>query len=560
VSQQVDSVVNAVSAGLGPAREQAMFLASLIGSGEVDPEDEPRLRAVLLGGLAAAPQISGVAFLRTDLTIIRATRTPSSFETRVTPHGNRANVRRFLLEAEHTSAPKWGDILYVPELGDTQITLIAPVRRDGRFLGAVVSVVSIANLSGALPQPQSGSVAFILSGEDRVVAHPALVGGPRGLSAQKPLLRLTELGDPVLERIWSEPDKIALERGDDDGPLMHVVEAAGEEYIFLYRQIEEYGDASWIVGAYIKSSVAMSVIDRIRWAAVATGGILIVSTLLSLLLSRAILRPVRELATAAATVSRLDLEQVAPLKGANFRELDAAMGAFNAMIGGLRLFATYVPRSLVRRLMMLQGSEGLRPEEREVTVLFTDIAGFTSMSRRLTPLRLAVFLNSHFELLGRAIDAQGGTIDKYIGDSIMAFWGAPDRQSDHALRGYRAALAIAKALAAENQRRRSKHRPPVRLRIGLHSGPAIVGNIGAPGRINYTLVGDTVNVAQRLEQLGKRYADEKAVVIIASRAHLEAAGMMQSGRPLGTQELTGRGPMEVYEIEPERRSVDEPVS
>ncbi len=559
VRQYVNSVVASVSAGLGPAREQAVFLAGLIGAGEVDPQDELRLRTALLGGLAAAPQISGVAFLRPDLTIIRATRTQTSFDSKVTREGERADLRRVLADAEQSPGPKWGDILYLPELGDTQITLIAPVRRGNRFLGVVISVVSIANLSRSLPQPQGGAVAFILSGEDYVIAHPALVGGPRGLSPEKPLLKLTELGDPVLERIWSGTGRHALDGSADDGTSTHSVQAAGEGYIFLYRRIEEYGNAPWIVGAYIKSSVAMSVIDRIRWAALATVGILIVSVLLSLLLSRAILRPVRELAAAAAAVSRLDFGQVPPLKGAVFREVDAAMGAFNAMIGGLRLFATYVPRSLVHRLMSLQGSGALRAEEREVTVLFTDIVGFTTMSSRLTALRLAVFLNHHFELLGRAIDAEGGTIDKYIGDSVMAFWGAPDRQSDHALRGYRAALAIAEAMAAENRRRRTKRRPPIRLRIGLHSGPAIVGNIGAPQRINYTLVGDTVNVAQRLEQLGKRYADEKEVVIIASRAHLEAAGMAHSARSLGMQDLAGRGPMEVFQIDLAARSVDEPV-
>jgi adenylate cyclase len=94
-----------------------------------------------------------------------------------------------------------------------------------------------------------------------------------------------------------------------------------------------------------------------------------------------------------------------------------------------------------------------------------------------------------------------------------------------------------------------KGRLPVRLRIGLHSGPAIAGNIGAPGRINYTLVGDTVNVAQRLEQLGKRHADGDDVVIIASRAVLERAGILDRGHPLGPQDLRGRsGQLEVFAL------------
>jgi adenylate cyclase len=548
--QHVDAVVASVSATLAPARAQAEFLAELIVAGEIDPADNNRLKTVLLGALAAAPQVSGAAFIRTDMTTVRASRTDSSFDSRIS-RAPRPDSRQVLAAAREAPGPKWGRILYLPELGDTQITLLAPVRRGEHSLGAVVSVVSIANLSRSLPRPGGNSVAFILTEDGRVVAHPALVGGPRGVSPDKPLLKLTEIGDPVLERIWSAPDRQAFRQSsEDDGFFTHVADVAGEEYAFLYRRIADYGETAWIVGAYVKSSVAMPLIDRLRWAAVATSGILLASVLLSVLLSRAILRPVRELAEGAEAVSRLDFEAVPPFKGATFREIDAAMGAFNAMVGGLRLFATYVPRSLVRRLMTLQSASGLRPEEREVTVLFTDIAGFTEMSRRLTPLRLAAFLNRHFGLLGRAIDAEGGTIDKYIGDSVMAFWGAPDRQGDHAARGCRAALAIAEAVRADNERRSRKGRAPVQLRIGLHSGPAIVGNIGAPGRINYTLVGDTVNVAQRLEQLGKRHAHTQDAVIVASRAVLERAGMLEQARPLGSQEVSGGGPMEVFELAP----------
>lgn len=557
--QHVDSVVASVTASLVPAREQAEFLAGLIAVGEIEPADDGRLKTVLLGALAAAPQVSGVAYIRANLTTVRASRTDTSFDSRIS-RAPRPDARQVLAAAKEASGPIWGRVLYLPELGDTQITLLAPVRRGDRFLGAVVSVVSIANLSRSLPRPDGNSVAFILTEDDRVVAHPALVGGSRGVSSDKPLLKLTEIGDPVLERIWSPPERDAFRRSSaEDGFFTHVVEVAGEEYAFLYRRIDDFGDSAWIVGAYVKSSVTLPVIDRIREAALATSAILLASVLLSILLSRAILHPVRELAGGAAAVSRLEFEAVPPLKGAMFRELDAAMSAFNSMIGGLRLFATYVPRSLVRRLMTLQGASGLRPEEREVTVLFTDIAGFTELSRRLTPLRLAAFLNRHFELLGHAIDAEGGTIDKYIGDSVMAFWGAPDRQSDHAERGCRAALAIAGALRADNARRARKGRAPIRLRIGLHSGPAIVGNIGAPGRINYTLVGDTVNVAQRLEQLGKRYAQGEEVVIIASRAVVERAGMLNHALALGPQEVSGGGAMEVFQLTPPEPSLSEAV-
>ena len=142
-------------------------------------------------------------------------------------------------------------------------------------------------------------------------------------------------------------------------------------------------------------------------------------------------------------------------------------------------------------------------ERRDMTVMFTDIPGFTTLSEQLSATEVANLLNDHFTLVAGCVEAEEGTIDKYIGDSVMAFWGAPSKQPDHAARAIRAALAIAETVRADNAIRRTDGRQEVRIRIGIHSGPALAGNIGAPGRINYTLVGDTVNAANRIEQLGK---------------------------------------------------------
>jgi hypothetical protein len=198
--------------------------------------------------------------------MVRATRTLSSFDSKSAPVQDRTDARKVLAEAERSAGPKWGDILYVPELGDTQITLYAPVRRGNRFLGAIVSVVSIANLSRSLSESNSNSVAFILTEDDRVIAHPALAGGPRGASPEKPLLKLTEIGDPVLEHIWSMPERAAFPASSDASVLTHAIEVSGEEYTFLYRRVDDYGESAWIVGAYVKSSVALPLMERIRWA------------------------------------------------------------------------------------------------------------------------------------------------------------------------------------------------------------------------------------------------------------------------------------------------------
>jgi class 3 adenylate cyclase len=211
-------------------------------------------------------------------------------------------------------------------------------------------------------------------------------------------------------------------------------------------------------------------------------------------------------------------------------------------------FAVYVPRGLVFRLMRL-GPEAANSVEREVSVLFTDIAGFTQLAETRSPEETAALLNRHFTLLAACVEAEGGTVDKYIGDSLMAFWGAPDAQPDHAARACRAARAMAEAVAADNRARAARGMPPVRLRIGVHSGPAVVGNIGAPGRMNYTLIGDTVNVAQRLEGLGKAEDPEAETVILASADTIRGCDPGVEAASLGPQPLRGRGhPVEVCRL------------
>ena len=135
------------------------------------------------------------------------------------------------------------------------------------------------------------------------------------------------------------------------------------------------------------------------------------------------------------------------------------------------------------------------------------------------------------------IEAEGGIVDKYIGDAVMALWGAIEAQPDHAVRAVRAARAIADVLANDNAGRER----PVRLRIGLHSGPVVVGNIGTATRMNYTVVGDTVNTAQRLEALAKELLPDAEVAILMSAATVARCPLRSATVSLGRHTLRGHG-------------------
>lgn len=521
-------------------QQQADFVAASIAE-RGTLADRDRIRQLMAGSLAGVPQARGMALFAAEGWALRVGRFNGEMQFFEGEWRDDPALAAFVERMAAGQVDKRRTVFWVPQFREATIAVDAPIRRDGRFLGVVSSVVGLTELSTFLHElsDEYDGTTFILYGRDRVLAHPSLSGGMRGTSAGHPLPTLTEVQDPVLAHVWDDPD----DRLDDllagTGLAGHLIEVAGETWVYVYQIHDGLSDEPWMVGAYFRGDAVAAPVRRLVDSAIVAVVIVVASLLLAVLIGRAIARPITRLAESASAVQNLDLEHVPPPPASFFREIDSAGQSFQAMLAGLRQFETYVPKRLVERLMTL-GAAASRSESREVTVLFTDIVGFTGLAERLPAEQAAGFLNSHFELLGRCIEAEEGTVDKYIGDSVMAFWGAPLAQPDQAERACRAALAIAAAIEADNRTRQARGDPPVRLRIGVHSGPAIVGNIGARQRVNYTLVGDTVNTAQRLEALAREYPGDGPVQILISgdtRDRLPAGFVAE---PLGPVRLRGR--------------------
>jgi adenylate cyclase len=187
------------------------------------------------------------------------------------------------------------------------------------------------------------------------------------------------------------------------------------------------------------------------------------------------------------------------------KEIATLSGAIAEMAAGLSAFRKFIPADLVRGLLR-QGVEA-KPGGaiQELSVMFIDIAGFTGLSERMSD-RVVPLLSRYLDLASEAIVANGGTIDKFIGDAVMAFWGAPQPQPDHALLCCRAALACRQAIEDSGLVDDQGH--PLQIRIGINSGRMLVGNIGSELRLNYTVIGDAVNVASRLESANKSYGTQ----------------------------------------------------
>lgn len=238
-------------------------------------------------------------------------------------------------------------------------------------------------------------------------------------------------------------------------------------------------------------------------AAVAVGLAILAALIASLLVSRSI----AHLAAKTERIRRLDFSDRQPVQS-RISEIVRLSEAVERMREGLEIFGRYVSKDLVHQIMRSPEASGIGGTRREITVMFTDIEGFSLLSETMEPELLTSRLSRYFETLGSAISANRGMIDKYIGDSIMAFWNAPELDPDHIANACRSALQAAAAGRELSEKWRERGRPGFRTRFGLHTGPAVVGNVGAKERINYTLVGQVANQASRLEGMNKVYGTE----------------------------------------------------
>jgi len=210
-----------------------------------------------------------------------------------------------------------------------------------------------------------------------------------------------------------------------------------------------------------------------------------------------------------------------------------------------RMFAQYMSETVISHLLAHPEKLKLGGERRRVTLFFSDLAGFTSLSERLPPEAVVALLNDYLSAMTEIILEEEGTVDKFEGDAIMAFWGAPLDQEDQAARACRAALAQQAALASLNRRFADHRLPPLCIRMGLHTGEAVVGNLGSQRRFDYTVIGDTVNLASRLEGLNKFYG----TIIMASDATVGEAGSGLEFRELDLVAVKGReAPVRVFEV------------
>ncbi|PTM91401.1 adenylate/guanylate cyclase domain-containing protein [Mycoplana dimorpha] len=345
------------------------------------------------------------------------------------------------------------------------------------------------------------------------------------------------LRDPLLEAIKANPP--ALNE-------MGIVDVAGRQWVVMGTQV----DAALLFAGDI--AVIAAPVDELMATARAglyqglllSAAIVLLAIAGALVVAHLITKSLHQLTASANRMQDLDFSTPIEVP-TRVSEIATLGGAMNRARDAIFTFALYVPREVVRRAIASGDFAGRTARRQEVTAIFTDIYDFTTISEQHSPEEVVGMLSEYFDILNGTVNAHGGTIIQFLGDSIFAMWNAPAPDPHHAENACRGALAMKERLAVFNERQRNRGLPEFRTRFGIHTGTAVVGSVGAKDRLQYTAMGDSINVASRLEGMNKGYG----TTILASGAVVAQCRDRIQFRPLGEGQAKGRATaLELYEV------------
>ncbi|MDN3718692.1 adenylate/guanylate cyclase domain-containing protein [Roseibium salinum] len=326
------------------------------------------------------------------------------------------------------SGPTWGPLVR-HDVG-LFANVSVPITRNGQVTGILTAATSMEDLSHAVSAQDEGAnnTVFIISGDGKVIMHSDVNWLQTGGSIKDNLPSpWRSAGDPVLAAMANEQRLNEFEKAAELGIEVSFVEAGGSEYILMKGVLEGFSDEAWIVGQYYRGVTVSREVRRLAGSMFVGFGALVVSVLIAFWIGRRVARPLRNLAVQSRRVGSLSLNEVEPLPRSRVAEVDQVALAFNSMVEGLKAMNTYVPRSLFIKLMRLGGRGAADAREAELTIVFTDIVGFTALSEHMSAEETAGLLNDHFAILVEAVESEDGTVDKFIGDGMLAFWGGSRR-------------------------------------------------------------------------------------------------------------------------------------
>jgi adenylate cyclase len=443
-----------------------------------------------------------------------------------------------------STRPLWTDLSFAeadshlpePERRVVVSAMRALKDRDGRFVGVLRTGLRRETIDRILDEvrekarpnrivlcDEQGRLLARLAPEDALVEQPD--AALRIVPAHMPEEIARALRDEGLRRLGPE-------RLDESARIL----VGARSYLASFRALP--GTQDWRVVVVVAEDELPGVTEqqhmrrRLLAFVVALSAVILVGGALTL---RTVGRGLHQITLSSSRMREFDFAPASPR--AAFKDMEDVMGSLELAKTAMRAMSKYVPVDLVRLLYRTGQEPRLGGELMPVSLLFSDIKGFTTLAERLPPNELARVLGRYFEVMSAAVQGCGGTIDKYIGDAIMAVWNVPTPTDHHPARACEAALAAQAAGEALFSSAEWQGRDPLVTRFGLHTAEVLVGHFGAPDRLSYTCLGDGVNLAARLEGLNKQYG----TTLLASDAVRQAAGPAFAFRFLDVVAVSGKG-------------------
>ena len=420
--------------------------------------------------------------------------------------------RPWYIKSKEEKKTIWTDIYFFEHAPDRGITTASPVFKNNQFYGVFGIDIDLSYLSqfttAQIITPNGYS--FIITSDGKLVAYP---NRKPFTDLKTPSGQFTYVNDASLPLINASFNKY---KKSGQKKLTFSYHFNGKSYLITYEPIQDLAIYGWLIGVIVPESDFTSGLNRNNIITLTISlitlilGILLVSGLIT-----QIVRPIKSLVKETENIKKFDLEGEVQIKS-NIKEVLYLKDAIHAMKIGLKLFQRYIPKTLVRQL--IESGEDIRVggARKQLAIFFSDIENFATISEKTEPNLLMTQLCDYFEGLSHIISKENGTIDKYIGDSLMAFWGAPLPDEEACHHAAYAAIYCQTKLNELNALWEKQGKPQFITRIGIHAGDAIVGNLGSSERLNYTALGDTINIASRLEGINKNY---KTKIIVSEAVY-----------------------------------------
>jgi len=448
-------------------------------------------------------------------------------------------VRPWYTRALETKTLGASDIYVFSSLQKPGVTISAPMRNlRSAVVGLDIPLESLAKFVEE-QRPGTNGVIAIVDSNQTMVAHP----DPAKIIARSrdgTTFETVQLENVTDERLRAAARELAT---SPVGQAEIVVRQA--RFFVSSLPVNAFPGDQWqIISLAAVDDFTGPVVRSIEISAIIAAILLIISIGVVVLIANWLATPLIESSVFAERISELELDAPAPASSPLF-EIQKLGHSMAAMRNALRMFLRYAPRDLVRDLVVSGKTAEIGGSRQEVTIMFTDIEGFTEMTENQSPEEVLIQTSSYFEAVTKALEPYRTTIDKFIGDAIMAMWNAPIEDPEHIDHACYGMLAARQASEDLNAKLSAKGGAPMRTRFGLHTGEALVGNVGSPRRMQFTSLGPVVNLASRIEGLNKYYGTQ----LLVSGAVQEKASDDFVFRKVDIVEAVGTSiPVTIYEL------------